>query len=265
MKNPCVLRLAARAALVVSFTVGFAAAGSANSTGRIGASGKDGVFCKNCHVGGTAPTVAFDGPASMGVGSTATFRFTVTSHATDQIAAGLDVAVSGGTLGLVTGQGTRLLSNEVTHSSPKGNDANGEAAFDFTWQAPASAGIYTLYGAGGSVNLDGKSLGDAAARTTHEVFVGVATPTPTNTPQPASPTPSATPTATATGTPNDTTCVGDCETPGEVTLGDLITGVNMALGAPLSACPAFDVIVDQEVTIDEILQAVNSALSTCPA
>jgi hypothetical protein len=260
--------MAAHAALVVSFSVGFAATGSANSTGVVGASGQNhGFFCRNCHSGGTAPTVAFDGPTTMDLGSTATFSFTVTSHSASQIAAGLDVAASGGTFGLVAGQGTRLELNEVVHSSPKANDANGQAIFEFTWQAPASAGTYTLFGAGTSVNRDSRKTGDAAARTTYDIVVGAAapTPTPTNVPLLLTPTPTATATATEVPTASGKTCVGDCGSDGEVTVNELITGVNMALGVtPLSACPVFDANDDGEVTIDEVLQAVNSALNGCP-
>ena len=96
-------------ALVVSLSVGFAATASAYNDGIIGASGKDsGFYCSSCHAGGTAPTVAFEGPATMAPGSTATFRFTISSHSASQIAAGLDVAASGGTLGLVAGTGYTL-------------------------------------------------------------------------------------------------------------------------------------------------------------
>jgi hypothetical protein len=49
-----------------------------------------------------------------------------------------------------------------------------------------------------------------------------------------------------------------------VTVDELITGVNIALGAtPLSACPVFDPSGDGAVTVDEILQAVNNALNGC--
>jgi hypothetical protein len=260
MKNPCVLRMAAHAALAISFGVGFAATGFAHGTGVTGASGKSsGFFCNGCHVGGTAPTVAFDGPTTMDRGSTATFSFTVASHSASQIAAGLDVAASGGTL--VAGQGTYLLGGEVTHSSPKTNDGNGQATFEFTWQAPASDGTYTLFGAGASVNGNMLQTGDRAARTTYEIVVGAVPPTPTAVPLTPTPTPTATEVPTASGM----TCVGDCGSDGEVTVEELITGTNMALDlTPLSACPVFDANGDGEVTIDEMLQAVNSALSGCP-
>lgn len=256
MKTPCALRLAATAVLVVSLNVGFAATGSARDDGVIGASGKNnGFFCRNCHAGGTAPIVAFGGPTTMGLRSIATFRFTVTSQAASQISAGLDVAASAGVLGLVEGQGTRLQLNEVTHSIPRANDANGQAIFEFTWQAPATAGTYTLFGAGTSANDDTLATGDAAARTTYEIVVGENIPTPTPTP----------PVPTPTTTAEIPTCVGDCNGDGSVTVDEIITGVNIALGiAPPSACPVFDTNGDRTVTVEEILQAVNNALSGCP-
>jgi len=255
MKN---LRLgtAAIAALTVSVILTLATPGAAYEDGVVGASGKDnGYYCRNCHAGGTAPTVAFEGPTVLSPGAIATFRFTVTSNSVDQLAAGLDIAPSGGVISLVDGQGTRLQFNEVTHTQPKANDSNAEANFEFTWQAPESEGTYTLYGAGCSVNLNGERTGDAAARTTYDVVVGVNIPTPTPT------SPMATPTATA----GVSACVGDCNGDGSVTVDEIITGVNIALGVtPLSACPVFDGNDDGTVTVDEILQAVNNALNGCP-
>lgn len=259
MNNRGVLRHARRVAWVVVFGVGLPASGWANSTGLIGASGKNGgFFCRNCHTGGSAPTVAFDGPAVVAPGAIATFRFTVASTAPAQTAAGINVAASDGSLETIAEQGLRLELGELTHVSPKGNDGNGQALFEFTWRAPQSAGVYTLFGAGTSVNHNDLRTGDAAARTTHDVFVGVPTYTPVATDTP-------TPTATPTATPVAAACVGDCGGDGEVTVDEVITGVNMALGVtPPSACPQFDSSGDGQVTVDEILQAVNIALTGCP-
>lgn len=59
-------------------------------------------------------------------------------------------------------------------------------------------------------------------------------------------------------------CPGDCNGDREVTIDELLTLVNVALGqAAPEACRAGDVNADHEVTIDEILQAVNRALGTC--
>lgn len=59
-------------------------------------------------------------------------------------------------------------------------------------------------------------------------------------------------------------CVGDCAGDGEVTINDLILGVNIALGSqPVSACEAF-ANGEGEVTISQLIQGVNNALEGCP-
>src|SRR5690242_1336184 len=61
-------------------------------------------------------------------------------------------------------------------------------------------------------------------------------------------------------------CVGDCDGSGEVTVDELIKGVNIALESiPISACPSFDRSGDGAVTIDELLFCVNEALFGCAA
>ena len=95
-------------------------------------------------------------------------------------------------------------------------------------------------------------------------------PTPTDTP---APTPTATlcPTGTSvTATPTPTVtaiaapCVGDCGKNGTVTVDEILTMVNIALGnVQVSDCNAGDANGDGEVTIDEILTAVNNALNGC--
>jgi hypothetical protein len=55
---------------------------------------------------------------------------------------------------------------------------------------------------------------------------------------------------------------GDCNGDGKVTIDELVTGVNIALGIePLTACPAFDTNGDGQVTINELIAAVNVALN----
>jgi hypothetical protein len=86
------------------------------------------------------------------------------------------------------------------------------------------------------------------------------TPTPTAT---VTPTPSATPTLSATPTATPI-CTGDCNTDGQVTIDELLTAVNIALGnIPASTCEAGDANRDSEITVDEILTAVNNALNGC--
>ncbi len=66
-------------------------------------------------------------------------------------------------------------------------------------------------------------------------------------------------------------CIGDCNDNGAVDLSELITGVSHALSRPESpagsvsfACPAFDADGDGQVAIDELVAAVNAALTGCP-
>ena len=93
------------------------------------------------------------------------------------------------------------------------------------------------------------------------------TPTPTGGPQPT-----ATPSVTGTpggGTPTATPivdCVGDCDEGGVVTVDELVTGVNIALGTTaLEQCVPFDSNGDQLVTVDELVRGVGNALDGCPA
>jgi hypothetical protein len=61
-------------------------------------------------------------------------------------------------------------------------------------------------------------------------------------------------------------CLGDCNDDGEVTIDEIIRGVNIALGSiELSECPVFDGSGDGEVTVDELIGSVNNALTGCPA
>lgn len=65
-----------------------------------------------------------------------------------------------------------------------------------------------------------------------------------------------------TAGPNNT---GDCDGNAEVTVDELIKGVNIALGdLALTECPSLDANGDGEVTIDEMLRSVNNALNGLP-
>jgi hypothetical protein len=90
----------------------------------------------------------------------------------------------------------------------------------------------------------------------------------TATPTPVLPSPTATvadPTATPTQAPPGTPrCAGDCDGTGQVTIADLVTGIDIALGnAPLAACPVFDANGDSRVTIDDLFRAIENALDGC--
>jgi len=59
-------------------------------------------------------------------------------------------------------------------------------------------------------------------------------------------------------------CVGDCNSDGQVTVDEILTMVNIALGdTPVTTCEAGDANHDGEITIDEILTAVSNALNGC--
>ncbi|MFN8640387.1 MAG: choice-of-anchor V domain-containing protein [Candidatus Binatia bacterium] len=94
------------------------AAAAAHSTGETGHSGKQGAICNQRHSGGTAPTVAFDGPTAVAPGDSATYTFTVASARAAQRAAGFNVAASAGALATVANQGEQLIGGELTHTAP---------------------------------------------------------------------------------------------------------------------------------------------------
>ena len=61
-------------------------------------------------------------------------------------------------------------------------------------------------------------------------------------------------------------CLGDCNGDGTVSVDELISAVNIALGnSGVAVCLNADGNADGGVTIDEILTAVNNALNGCPA
>ncbi len=86
------------------------------------------------------------------------------------------------------------------------------------------------------------------------------TPYPTLTPSATAPPMTPSPSATRTAS----TCAGDCNADGSVTIDEIITMVAIALGGDeVSACGAADANRDGLVTVDEILLAVNDALNGC--
>ncbi|MEO8601993.1 MAG: hypothetical protein ABI629_05400 [bacterium] len=64
---------------------------------------------------------------------------------------------------------------------------------------------------------------------------------------------------------SDSTCAGDCDGDGSVSVDNLIVIVNIILGALApSACGAADVTRDGDVDVSDAVAAVNSALNGCP-
>jgi hypothetical protein len=93
----------------------------------------------------------------------------------------------------------------------------------------------------------------------------IATATPTATPS-LSPTLAPSSTATPTSTATPAFCVGDCNEDDLVTVDEIIRMVSIALGVDeLTRCPAADADGNTEVSVDEIIAAVNNALDGCNA
>ena len=89
-------------------------------------------------------------------------------------------------------------------------------------------------------------------------------PVPTAT-QPPVPTATQPPVPTATqSTPGTNNCVGDCANDGQVSVDEIVRAVNIALGSiDVSQCSRADGNNDGFVTVDEIVTAVNNALNGC--
>jgi hypothetical protein len=204
---------------------------SANSSGIVGKSGKQGETCSGHHTGGVAPVVRFEGPSIVAAEALVTFRFAVESQSIDQIAAGLNVAASAGELGTISGQGTQLEDGEITHTRPRMNDEGGTASWLFTWRAPSAAGTETLFAAGNSVDAFGNVEGDQATATRVDVEVG---------------------------------CLGDCGRNSQVTIDELITAVRLAQGGNgLDVCALADGNGDGMVQVQELVAAVRNSLEGC--
>lgn len=61
-------------------------------------------------------------------------------------------------------------------------------------------------------------------------------------------------------------CACDCDGSGEVTIDEILTGLNIALGErPPGDCVVCDADQSGAVEVDEVVAAVNAALSGCPA
>jgi hypothetical protein len=134
-----------------------------------------GINCNVCHSGGLAPTVTIEGPSSVAPGSTTTYVLRISGG--QEVGGGLDVSATDGALS-VADPGTYMRSGEITHSTPRPVDGNGEVLFSFNWTAPLAPGTATLYGAGNSVNLNGNNGGDQAANDVFAITIGTVAATP---------------------------------------------------------------------------------------
>lgn len=103
-------------------------------------------------------------------------------------------------------------------------------------------------------------------------FTPSATSSPTSHPSPtpeATPSPAPSATIFASPTPSPTAgstiaCVGDCDRDGIVSVDEIVTLVNIAMGLlPLDRCTTGDTDFDGLITVDEILRSVTIALLGC--
>ena len=61
-------------------------------------------------------------------------------------------------------------------------------------------------------------------------------------------------------------CPGDCDASGDVTVDEIVTLINMALGnVDVATCTAGDTDANGSLTVDEIIQALLRSLDGCPA
>jgi hypothetical protein len=59
-------------------------------------------------------------------------------------------------------------------------------------------------------------------------------------------------------------CVGDCDASQQVTVDEVLVGVNIALGQQqVAVCPAFDRDASESLTVDELVSGVDTALNGC--
>lgn len=140
----------------------------ADPDGRSGYSGET-RDCTNCHDAGAAvPTVTLNGPNTVEPGSINSYSFTMEGG--PAVDAGLDISATGGTIIDTNASGTKILSGELVQSTP--NPMNGSPiTWTFNWQAPQTAGTYTLYAAGLSANGTGGTGNDGTGTTTLQITV----------------------------------------------------------------------------------------------
>ena len=58
-------------------------------------------------------------------------------------------------------------------------------------------------------------------------------------------------------------CLGDCSDDVQVTVDELMTGINIVLGEAGAACAAFDPDRDGKVTVVDVVNAIDNALHGC--
>jgi len=160
--------------------VGHAYNDGASVVGHSGAT--TGVTCNGCHTGGTAPMVAFSGPATLAAGASGQYTFTVTSKAAADKIAGIDVSVSDTKAQLAAVSATvEAAGGEIVHRAPIPL-SGGSVSVQLTLKAPPTGGTITLYGAGLTGTAVDATAGKLASTTKLTITVtGSASVPPNNT------------------------------------------------------------------------------------
>lgn len=131
-------------------------ASSSGFTGRTRKTSTSG--CGGCH--GASPNsevvVTLAGPDSVVVSQTATYTITISKSSKN--GAGFDIATRRGTLAPIS-SGMILMNGELTHSSNRPMP-NGTITLQFSYTAPGTAGVDTLWATGLATNSDGTTSGD---------------------------------------------------------------------------------------------------------
>jgi 5-hydroxyisourate hydrolase-like protein (transthyretin family) len=143
---------------------------------------------------------------------------------------GAPVAGASVAINVASGPNAVLLADGVTNGS-------GQVGFTYTGGPNTGTDIVAF-----STLVDGQDVRCSATSAWAQTV-----PTPTATPSPC------------------VDCVGDCGCDGLVTIDEILTMVNIALGnAGVGLCLPGDANGDSYITVDEILTAVNNALTECP-
>lgn len=211
-------------------------AAEAIETGITGYSGKQFFNCSQCHDGGLAPFVSFEGPTEVAAGETATFRFVLQSRTVKQPVAGFNVAASGGTLELAPEEDdARLQAGELTHVGPKAVDDELMAMWTFLWRAPLTPGSQTLFGSGLSGNDDLTRNGDQPESTALVVDV-------------------------VPGPPR-----GDANCDDRLSAADLTGVIAVIGGAAPGACNLTDATCDEMIDADDVTAVVAALFDPQPS
>ena len=164
MKSDVFIRLVNGLVIIMGVVLVTAPSAFPSSEGISGRSGNpatfEGQICTACHFGGATPVVTLNGPTTVDAGTTNLYTLTISGG--QEIAGGLDVSVTDGTLQVVDTD-MQILDGEVTQTMPRNADATGSVSFEFEWTAPSEVGSIDMYGAGNSVDLNGGKSGDDAS------------------------------------------------------------------------------------------------------